>query len=151
MTFFHRYVSVLIQKTCFFSQMGNIVYEAFKKRLDGSDHPVKMAEFANDNNELEEEMMGWVSNEELKSTIQSFKNGRAGGPHFLKAELLKMLPKKGREYLRVWVNKVFQSGNMDTCLNEGLVKLIYKRGSKLDPLSYRPITLSCILGKLITR
>ena len=132
-------------------EMGKIVYNAFKDRLDGSETPVKMPEYTNDNDSLEEEMMGWVSNGELKSVISSFKNGRAGGPHFIKAELLKMLTSKSRNYLRIWVNEVFRKGKMDPCLNEGLVKLIYKRGSKLDPLSYRPITLSCILGKLITR
>ena len=131
--------------------MGKIVYEAFKKRLDGSETPIQISSFDNDNDSLEKEMMGWVSNGELKTVISSFKNGRAGGPHFLRAELLKMLTKKSREYLRAWINEVFRKGKMDPCLNEGLVKLIYKRGSKLDPLSYRPITLSCILGKLVTR
>ena len=131
--------------------MCKIAYEAFIKRLDGERQPVKLPEDELNNNYFEKEMMKPVLREELDDVISSFKNGKAGGPHFLRAELLKMMTRSAREYLRTWVNKVMKQGKVDNCLNEGIIKLIYKRGSKLDPLSYRPITLSCILGKLISR
>ena len=132
-------------------EMCDIAYEAFKKRLDGSETRVSLDMGTYDNTTFEDRMMCPVSREELALIISSFKNGRAGGPHFLCADLLKMLSKANREYLRAWVNKCFTDGFMAKQLNEGVIKLIYKRGSKLDPLSYRPITLSCVLGRLVTR
>ena len=133
------------------ADMCNIAYEAFKKRLDGSESPVSLPTGVYDNKTFEDRMMRVVTKAEMDKVISSFKNGRAGGPHFLTADLLKMLTRTSKEYIRIWVNACFKQGFMDSSLNEGLIKLIYKRGSKLDPLSYRPITLSCILSRLVTR
>ena len=64
-------------------------------------------------------MIGWVSNGEVKAVILSFKNGSASGPHFLRAELLKMMMKKSREYLMIWLNKVFRRGKWTHALIRG--------------------------------
>ena len=90
-----------------------------------------------------------VGRMELDKIITSFKNNKAAGPHLLKADLVKMLSRGGRRYVRTWLNRVLSDGTIDPYLNEGRVVLIFKKGSRFDPLSYRPITLGTILSKLV--
>ena len=132
-------------------KMCEIAFKAFKKRLKGSDKHQGIHKGNYNNCLFEEEMLQDVGMKELTKILSSFKNGKAGGPHNLKPELVKNLNRCGLKYLLTWVRKVFRTRHMDSCLNEGTIKLIYKRGSKLDPLSYRPITLTCVLGRIIAR
>ena len=132
-------------------RLCKVAYEAFKKRLDGSTQPQELHRGEYDNELFGQEMMSPISRSELNKAISSFKNGKAGGPHNMRPEMLKLLSNTGKKYIGAWVNNVFRTGTLDHYLNEGTIKLIYKRGSKLDPLSYRPITLTCILGRLIAR
>ena len=132
-------------------QMCEVAYKAFQKRLGGSSKQTNLPDEIYDNELFGEEMLKTVAIDELDNAISSFKNGKAGGPHYLRPELLKLLPREARKYILAWVNNVFEMRSMDSSLNDGIVKLIFKRGSKLDPLSYRPITLTCVLGRLIAR
>ena len=132
-------------------KMCEVAYKAFKKRLNGHENPQEQYRGTYDNCLFKEQILRPVGYIELSKTISSFKNGKAGGPHNLKPELVKNLSRKGLEYLLAWINNVFRNECMDQYLNEGVIKLIYKRRSKLDPLSYRPITLTCVLGRIIAR
>ena len=50
-----------------------------------------------------------------------------------------------------WVNKVLEEARVDVCLNTGSVKLLFKKGDNCDPTNYRPITVSPIMSKLVTK
>ena len=131
--------------------MEEIVYQSFCDRLNGQDTRVfcPRAEYHND--VYSDLIMKKIGRSELVRVISSFKNNKAPGPHGLKADLLKLLTRSGLQYLRVWLNRVFAEHCIDPYLNEGRVVLIYKKGSKFDPLSYRPITLGTILSKVVAR
>ena len=96
-------------------------------------------------------MMQKATFKELKTILSSFKNKKAIGPHNLKFELIKNLSQKGIAYLLIWVNRVLKDSQIDPCLNVGNVKLLLKSGDPTEPTNYRPITVSPILSKLITK
>ena len=92
-----------------------------------------------------------VEMKELSSAIRNLKNGKAKGPHGLCFELIKEGGAVLTEYLQVWINSIFSEGGIDASANNGVVKLLFKKGDKFDPLNYRPITLSRILSKCFTK
>ena len=56
-----------------------------------------------------------------------------------------------QEYIRDWLNNLLKTGVVPEFLKQGRVSLLYKRGDCLDPANYRPITLSSVTMKILTR
>ena len=79
------------------------------------------------------------------------KPNKAAGPHGLRADYFRIAPDPALKYVKIWVNKTMETQKIPQNLKWGKVKLLYKRGSNLQPTNYRPITLSPILMKILTK
>ena len=128
------------------------IYSAFKERLGGEETPIEdIPEEAYDNGKYDNILMAEVTSKELSNIISSFKNKKAMGPRLLRFELIKNLSQKALKYLVVWVNKVIRETKINPSLNIGHVKLLMKSGDPTEPTNYRPITVSPILSKMVTK
>ena len=94
-----------------------------------------------------------ISLEEVLEGLQNLRNGRASGVRGLPAELLRYAKAEPDPDLPALVNVLapmlvdvlncaFAAGRVPASANGGLVKPVYKKGSKIDPLNYRPIAVT---------
>ena len=92
-----------------------------------------------------------VSREELKKVISQIKHEKAPGPFGIYGEHIIYGGFMLQEYIRDWLNNLLKTGVVPEFLKQGRVSLLYKRGDCLDPANYRPITLSSVTMKILTR
>ena len=68
-----------------------------------------------------------LSRKEFDENLNSLKNNRACGSDGLKNELLKNGSDKFKDLLFIFINEILTTGHIPEVLNEGRVKLLYKR------------------------
>ena len=133
-------------------ELGDIIYKSFTKRLNGSTtKKSKKKQKRMFQDKYGKKLTKEVTKEEFNSIINKVKNNKAAGPFGIKAEFIKYGGDNLHRYIILWLNKMLTNGKVPATLKAGRVKLIYKRGSSFDPLNYRPITLSSVLLKILTR
>ena len=133
-------------------EIGEAIRESFKKRLEGSDVPVRLnIPGAEVKGEHDEEMSKLVTLEEMDKALTGMKNGRAPDEHEVRVELIKYAGPRFKRLVLEWINEVIQEGNVPEDIKGSVVKLIYKRNDNLEPSNYRPISISPILLKLMTK
>ena len=128
------------------------VYDSVKARLNGHDEPqtVKRAEQKRVT-ALGRKLSKPVSEEELKKVISQVKKEKAPGPFNIHGEHIIYGGYHLHGFIRIWLNKLLKTGVVPDFLKQGKVSLLYKRGDCLKPENYRPITLSSVMMKLLTR
>ena len=87
---------------------------------------------------------------EIKKHISHLKLNKSSGPDLISNEMVKY----GKEILAVSIQKLFNlilgAGIYPTAWKKGIIVNIHKAGSLSDPSNYRGITLTSILGKLLS-
>ena len=89
---------------------------------------------------------------ELSTAMKKLKKKKAPGPDKIHNEMLINLGEKGKEILLGLFNKTWESGQIPKPWKLATINPILKKGKKADqPGSYRPISLTSCVGKLIER
>ena len=92
-----------------------------------------------------------ITDDEIKISIKSLKNGKACGIDNITNEMIKCFSVKNLHVLRNLFNMVLESGEVPHDWLIGIIKPIYKnKGDINDPDNYRGITLLSCIGKLFT-
>ena len=128
------------------------VYDSFKSRLNGTDEPtIQSRKKKKKTSRLGKKLSKPVSRDELKKVIFQIKKEKAPGPFGIHGEHIIYGGILLQEFIRDWLNNLLKTGVVPEFLKEGRVSLLYKRGDCLDPANYRPITISSVIMKVLTR
>ena len=132
--------------------IGEAAYESLKKKLNGSEEEhVLLINIKKRKSKFSKQLSKPVSKQEFTKILSKVKNGKAKGPFGIHSEFVKQGGCLLQQFIRIWINTVLKDGKIPKFLKGGIVKLLHKRGDSLDPGSYRPITISSTLLKIITR
>ena len=89
---------------------------------------------------------------EISAAIKNLKPRKAAGPDGIHNEMLKNLSQKAVDCLLKVINSSWRSSNVPYLWKQGLIKPMFKSGKpRNDIKSYRPITLTSVVGKLAGR
>ena len=83
------------------------------------------------------------------SVMLYFYTGKAAGPDRLKPILLKELCEEIAPIIQVIFERSIQTGKLPTEWCRAQVSPIFKKGDKTSAANYRPISLTCILCKVL--
>ena len=83
--------------------------------------------------------------------LKNLKPGKAAGPDKLKPLLLKELRDEIAPIIKVIFDKSLQTGTLPTEWLTANVMPVFKKGDKSLAANYRPISLTCILCKVLER
>ena len=93
-----------------------------------------------------------IGKEEIESESANLPNNKAPGPDAIQNELLKLIIKEDREYVRHLFNLMLHNIYFPRCWKIGQYVLFAKDGKPKDRIeSYRPISLLSTIGKLFER
>ena len=81
--------------------------------------------------------------------LQNLKPGKAAGPDRLKPVLLKELREEIAPIVQIIFERSIQTGKLPTEWCRAQVTPIFKKGDKSSAANYRPISLTCILCKIL--
>ena len=99
-----------------------------------------------------QETLKKVSIDEIATTVKSLKNGKSADERHISTEHLKYGGRKLLEYLTVLVNWIFENLQIPKTLKSGIACPILKKGKPAhDPNSYRKITITNLIGKVIEK
>ena len=91
-----------------------------------------------------------VTNEEIKEAIQKLKNNKAADYMGLSAEHLKLGEEELNENITVLINEIITLAEVPPILKNGHLTPILKKGKdKTLPGSYRGITVTSVIGKIL--
>lgn len=88
---------------------------------------------------------------EVLKILQSLKTDSASGPDNIPGLILKECAEVIAPVLACLINKSFSSGELPSDWKHAVVTPIYKKGDKLNPANYRPISLTSIICKCMER
>lgn len=89
--------------------------------------------------------------EEVKKEIMSLNNTAAEGYDNISTKIIKVCVTKLAPIVTYLINLSFAAGVFPDKLKLSLVKPLYKKGDKENPVNYRPITLIPILSKVFEK
>ena len=89
-----------------------------------------------------------ISFEEIKTSVNSLKNGKSSSSDLICNELLINLNDKGIFILQNLFNKCLDTGSYPW--NNSIISPLHKKGSKEDPDNYRAVAVSSTIGKLFS-
>ena len=81
--------------------------------------------------------------------LKNLKPGKAAGPDRLKPILLKELREEIAPIIQVIFERSIKTGKLPSEWCRARVRPIFKKGDKSSPANYRPISLTCILCKVL--
>ena len=90
-----------------------------------------------------------ISAEGIDKLLVCLNQHKAAGPDKFKPIVLQTLHKELAPILQLIFQKSIDTGKIPDIWKEGNVSPIYKKGEKSDPSNYRPISLTCVLCKLL--
>ena len=106
-------------------------------------------------NKRPEEMQdteGAITREELERAIRESKDEKAAGDDDLPYELIKALGERAKEYILVLYNKIWEGDQIPQKWRTATIKPLLKDGKDPSlPSSYRPISLTACLGKILEK
>ena len=85
----------------------------------------------------------------ITKLLQGLKPDKAPGPDCIRPLFLQKLHSEVAPILHVIFSKFLQEGTLPSDWLKAYVLPIYKKGNKTCPANYRPISLTCILCKLL--
>ena len=90
-----------------------------------------------------------VSVEGVPKLLSNFKPGKAAGPDKIKPLLLRELRVEIAPILQIIFEQSLQSGKLPADWCRAFVTPIFKKGNKSSAANYRPISITCILCKVL--
>ena len=81
--------------------------------------------------------------------LQALNPNKASGPDEIPAKVLKETANEISPIIHHIFQQSYTSGQLPEAWKTALVTAIYKKGNKSDPANYRPISLTCILCKVM--
>ena len=81
--------------------------------------------------------------------IDQIRVGAAAGPGQISARLLKETKNEIAKPLAILFKRSMETGIVPEQWKTANVSPIYKKGQKTTPLNYRPVSLTCIIGKIM--
>ena len=90
-----------------------------------------------------------ISVEGILKLLKNLKPGKAAGPDKLKPRLLQELCNEIAPVLQIIFERSLQTGKIPSDWRKALVAPIFKKGDKSSAANYRPISLTCILCKVL--
>ena len=85
----------------------------------------------------------------IEDKMNNLNVSKSQGPDMLPARLLKELSKELSGPLCIFFNKSLKDGIVPHIWKKAVVTAIFKKGSRCEPGNYRPVSLTCILCKLM--
>ena len=92
-----------------------------------------------------------ISVKGIAKLLKSLNPHKAAGPDQFKPIVLQTLHAELAPILQVIFQKSLDSGKLSHIWKEANVSPIFKKGDKSDPTNYRPISLTCVLCKVLER
>lgn len=89
--------------------------------------------------------------EEIIDTIKNLKDKSATGVDGISTKALKYACEKIAEPLAHLINECFKQGHFPSIFKIASVLPIFKKGDELDSGNYRPISILCVLSKVLER
>lgn len=89
-----------------------------------------------------------INENEIYNYIMKLKNKKAPGIDGIKSETLKQIAKHITKPMSYLLNKIFESGICPSAFKVSIVKPIYKKGDKMYPENYRPISIITNFAKI---
>ena len=86
-----------------------------------------------------------VTPQAVKDKLKKLDINKAQGPDMIPPKVLKELC----EDLCSLFNKSLETGNLPSEWNTAVVTALFKKGSKSDPGNYQPVSLTCVLCKVL--
>jgi Reverse transcriptase (RNA-dependent DNA polymerase)/Endonuclease-reverse transcriptase len=90
-----------------------------------------------------------ISEAEIMTTIDKLKEGKSPGPDEIPATIIKKFKELLIKPITILFNNSYQAGMIPDIWRCANVSPIFKKGKKDDPLNYRPVSLTCILCKML--
>ena len=126
----------------FFSETMEEEAKQFLDKYMGND-------FTKHNDEIYDELLNSLFNEtEVKIAIQSLKNGKAAGVDGIPPELYKTLQDSLVSPITILFNFILSKENYPGHWGKGLITLLHKKESELNPANYRKLTVQSVFPKI---
>ena len=90
-----------------------------------------------------------ITPQAVKDKLKRLDANKAQGPDKISPKVLKELSDELAEPLCILFNKSLEEGQLPLDWKRAEVTAIFKKGTKTDPSNYRPISLTCIICKLL--
>ncbi|MEW8548673.1 MAG: reverse transcriptase family protein, partial [Candidatus Thiodiazotropha sp.] len=90
-----------------------------------------------------------ISTQGIEKLLKGLNPHKAAGPDKLKPIVLQTLHKELAPLLKIIFQRSLDSGKLPSIWKEAHVSPIFKKGDKTDPANYRPISLTCVLCKVL--
>ena len=90
-----------------------------------------------------------IAAEGIDKLLKGMSPHKAAGPDKFKPIVLQTLHKELAPILQVIFQRSIDTGKIPDIRKEANVSPIYKKGDKSDPSNYRPISLTCVLCKIL--
>ena len=90
-----------------------------------------------------------IAAEGIDKLLKGLSPHKAAGPDKFKPIVLQTLHKKLAPILQLIFQRSIDTGKIPDIWKEANVSSIYKKGEKSDPSNYRPISLTCVLCKIL--
>ena len=90
-----------------------------------------------------------VSQSGIEKLLKGLNPHKAAGPDKFKPIVLQTLYKELAPILQLIYQRSLDSGKLPSIWKEANVSPIFKKGDKSDPANYRPISLTCVLCKVL--
>ena len=87
----------------------------------------------------------------INKLLSQLNPSKAAGPDAIKPIILKNLKDSVSPIIQIIFEKSLQTGQLPLDWTKANVCPIYKKGNKANPANYRPISLTCILCKTMSR
>ena len=118
-----------------------------KKIVNGVKRFLKKCQFAEDNN-----MDKDITTKEIEENLYQLKDGKAPGPDYITAEMLKHLGPSGIESIKWLLNWSWNKSTVPSKYRKAKIIPIHKTGKDpTHPASYRPISLTSHVVKLLEK
>ena len=89
-----------------------------------------------------------ITEEMVLNVLKKLNMNKSAGPDNISPRLLKKCCKSLVRPLTIIFNKSLQTGDVPTAWKEANVTPLFKKGDKTNPLNYRPVSLTSVVGKV---
>ena len=90
-----------------------------------------------------------VTPKSIRDKLINLNPNKAQGPDYIPSRVLKELANELAIPLSILFNKSLESGTLPTNWKSAEVTALFKKGAKTDPGNYRPVSLTCVICKVL--
>jgi hypothetical protein len=90
-----------------------------------------------------------ITVKEIRDVLKKLIAGKAFGPDMISTEMIKLCEDDLIKPISIIFNKSWKEGSIPEIWRCANVLPIFKKGTKEDPLNFRPVSLTCVLCKLM--